>query len=82
MTYRAESHHLRAMYTPPYLVDPMLPSLAINGIPPIDLGLVLPGNSVVVPLPPGTVDHTAWTIYDPDIVTARPQRFRLSVALP
>jgi hypothetical protein len=62
-----QPHHLRAVFTAPYVVDPDLLDVSIGHVQPLDLGEVLPGGNIAVPPPPGAVDGTRWTLYDLDM---------------
>jgi len=73
------SHHLRSVYTPPYIEFLDLPSLAIGGVDPLNFGRVQQGESSTVPIPDGAINRTTWVLYDVVSVNPRQQWVKVRI---
>jgi hypothetical protein len=66
------AHHLCSVYTPPYIKNPDIPSLAIGGVEPLNFGLVQHGGLSTIPIPDDAINRTTWILYD--IISIDPTR--------
>jgi hypothetical protein len=73
------SHHLRSVYTPPYVEFPDLSSLAIGGVEPLNFGTVQQGESRTVPIPDDAINRTTWVLYDVVSVNPRQQWVKVRI---